>query len=83
MPFDDEPEQVDPGPLLESENLESVSLSPYDCDSGNDADSEDSDGGARGAQKPRMMNLQFQLDAAKAGECYGFHLIDPTVNCIT
>ena len=84
---DNELVQVELDPLSDSENLASASLSVYDCDStgeavGNNIDSEDSDSEARGAHKPGLMNLKFQLDVAKAGECRGFHLIDSTVDHI-
>ena len=84
---DNELARVESDPLSDSENLASASLSAYDCDSkgeavGNDIDSEGSDSEVRGARKPGLMNLKFQLDAAKAGERCGFHLIDSTVDRI-
>jgi hypothetical protein len=72
MSLNNEPERIDSDSLSESENLASAPLSDYDCDSeweasGDDVDSDDD--GMRGSHKPGAMNLKFQLDAAKAGEC--------------
>ena len=84
MTLNNNPEQVDPSSLSESENLTSVSLSAYECDSEREGswsniDSDDSDAEMRGTHE---MNLKFLLDAAKAGECCCFCLADPTVNHI-
>jgi hypothetical protein len=85
--FNGEPEQAGSGSPSESEDLTSVSLSAYDCDSegeegGNDIDSEDDDDETRATQKPGLMNLRFQLDAVKAGECCDLHPTDHAVDCI-
>jgi len=77
-PFNDEPERVELDSFSESEDLASASLS-YDCDSedesGNDADTKDSDSERRGSHNPGVMNLKFQFDAVKAGECHGFGIM--------
>ena len=85
--FDDEPERVDPGSPSELENLTSAALSEYDCDSeweasGDETSSEDSDSKTRGTRKLPIMNLKFQLDAAKAGEHHDIHLIDLAFNSV-
>ena len=72
-------EPVEPGSPSkpESEDLACDSLSGYDRDSecGDYSNVEDSDDEAGGARKPPgVMNLKFQLDAAKAGQCREFHL---------
>jgi len=66
----------------ESENLASTSLSAYDCNSegeegGYDVDSKDSDSRMGETRGPGLVNLKFQLDAAKAGEHHGLNLMDP------
>jgi hypothetical protein len=56
-----------------------VSLSDYDCDSEGEASGDDFDSESdemKGSRKPGVTNLRFQLDAAKAGECYVAHSID-------
>lgn len=66
-------ELIDSDSLSESENLASPSLSEYDCDSegeasGSEVDDEESDGEVGMRSKPKVMNLQFQLNAARAGK---------------
>jgi hypothetical protein len=87
MSFNDKPDQVGSGSLSESEDLASASLSAYDCDSEgeegrHDLDSEDSDDEMRSTREPGLMNLKFQLDAAKAGKCSNLRLTDPVVQYI-
>ena len=79
MAIGDEPEQLEanPGSPSESEDLTNASLSVHDCDSEREGDWEDlddesSDNEMGGTHKPGLMNLKFQLDAAKAGESHGF-----------
>ena len=67
---------MDAGPACDSEDLTDVSLSAYDCDAKgeegwNNVDSESSDDEMEGTHKPGLMNLKFQLDAAKAGRGHG------------
>ena len=61
-------------PPSESENLTSDSLSAYDCDdegeeNWEDVGSDNSSCEPRGVRGPGVMSLQFQLNAARAGEC--------------
>lgn len=74
MEIDNEPEQlkVNSSSSSESEGLTDASLSAYDCDSEGEEGWEDvlgesSDDEMGGTHKPRLTNLKFQLDAAKAG----------------
>jgi hypothetical protein len=72
MPLDNKPGRIDLDSLFGLENLASASHSNYDCDSEGEAsrtvvDSKSDE--TRGSSKPGVMNLKFQLDAAKVGEC--------------
>lgn len=72
IPLNNEPELITSDSLSESEGLASASLSDYDCDSEGEASGDDFDSKSddtRGAQKPGVTNLKFQLDVARAGEC--------------
>ena len=85
--IDNKPERVNPDSPSESENLTSAALSEYDCDSkwevsGDETGSEDSDSKTRGTHKLPVMNLEFQLDAAKVGEYCDIHPIDPAFNSV-
>lgn len=84
--FNDELERVGSDSFSDSENLTSASLSAYDCDSEGEAGmnsiDSDSDSEVRGTRKPDLTNLKFQLDAAKAGEHYAFHLMDPKLTVL-
>lgn len=71
--------------LSGSEALASDSLSAYDCDDEGGAgweDLSDEDGDGETRDKPGVMGLKFQVDAARAGEFHHF-LMRCIVNCIS